>query len=215
MKFEKKYAPTTIDEFVFPTIQMKATVQRYIAEDMDGHLLLHGSFGSGKTTLANLLPFEVAKKRYPDINEVWFDTMAGNEVNVAALTKIKAAVELVHLELPCQVIVIDEADTMTPQAMQGMKKLIDDTEAYCSFIFCTNHIDKIDGGIRSRCVDLPFNRTDVPAMTNRARSIMREEGVPISEKKLEAVVHNSRGDYRKLLQMLEEICFQLSSAKAA
>ena len=53
---------------------------------------LIGPDGSGKTTLANLLPLEVAKKSNPTIEQAWYDTKAGNEVNISALVKIKDAV---------------------------------------------------------------------------------------------------------------------------
>lgn len=214
MKFETKYAPKSISEFVFPTASMKSNVELYVANQMDGHLLMHGNFGTGKTTLANLLPLEVARKTDPSANQVWFDTKAGNEINVAATRQIKLAVCMVHPQLPRQVIVIDEADTMTPGAMKAMKNLIDDTQANCSFIFCTNYLDKINGGIVSRCVTLSFDKSDVQAMTDRAQSILAAEGVVLSDEQINSLVNKSNGDFRKLLQMLEQICFRLSQVAA-
>ena len=215
MKFEKKYAPKTISEFVFPDGSMKSKVQQFIAKDMDGHLLMYGNYGSGKTTLANLIPLEVVWKIDPTIKELDYLDLAGDEVTAASINMIRTAASLYHPQLPRQVIVIDEADTIPAKAMQRMKKVIDDTERNCSDIFCTNHVDKMDQGIVSRCVGLPFTKSDTQAMADRAKDILSNEGVSLSDAVITPIVKKSKGDFRALLQDLEYLCNQVPTQKAA
>ena len=55
MKCETKYAPSNLDEVIYPSVAVERRIKGYASRQMEGHVMLHGSNGTGKTTLANLL----------------------------------------------------------------------------------------------------------------------------------------------------------------
>jgi len=212
MNYENKYAPKNLAEYVWPSKTAKAKVGIYIKNEMDGHLLLHGRYGTGKTTLSKLLSLEIARQTDPTCTEVWNLGIAGHQVNTASLDKLRINACLVQFQLPKQLIVIDEADQMTHKAMDSMKKVMDDTQAFCSFIFCTNYVGKIEGGIHSRCVDICFDSFDENAMIKRAKTILLAEGVELPDEQVKQWVVASNGDYRQLMQSLEIAVFSMDEA---
>ncbi len=215
MRFETKYAPANLSEYIYPDQTAKAKVDLYIQNQMDGNLLLHGKYGSGKTTLAGLIPLSIVRQNDPNCQHVWYQHKAGYEVLIDELKKLKDQASMVHPQLPKQLIVIDEADMMSPKAMEATKKVMDDTKRSCSFIFCTNHIDKIEGGIKSRCVGISFDRSDVSAIFKRASHILAQENVVLPKANIMALIEKSGGDFRNLLQELEAICFSVHGKNAA
>lgn len=212
MKFELKYAPQSINEFVFPDTFVENVVREYIAKDMHCHLLMHGTHGAGKTSLAKLLPIEVAKKHNPSAVKPNYDFYCGEDVPHPSKVGVSLAFADNFGDLPRYLILIDEADMMKPPVMRGLKKAIDKNERYTSFIFCTNRFDLMDEGIVSRCVELPFIKSNIQGMKKRAEDILASEGVSVPGQQLDDLIRHSNGDFRKLLQSLEMVCYQVSES---
>ena len=55
MQFEIKYAPKNLNEVIYPNVAVQRRIQGYATGQLEGHIILHGPNGTGKTTLANLL----------------------------------------------------------------------------------------------------------------------------------------------------------------
>jgi len=66
MKCEIKYAPNDLDEVVYPSSRVERRIKGYASKQLEGHIILHGSNGTGKTTLANLLAKEIGNNQ-PDV----------------------------------------------------------------------------------------------------------------------------------------------------
>ena len=55
MKSQIKYAPTNLNEVIYPNVAVQRRIQGYATGQLEGHMILHGPNGTGKTTLAGLL----------------------------------------------------------------------------------------------------------------------------------------------------------------
>ena len=62
MKCEIKYAPNDLDELIYPNIGVERRVKGYASKQLEGHIILHGPNGTGKTTLANLLVKQIGNQ---------------------------------------------------------------------------------------------------------------------------------------------------------
>ena len=63
MKCEIKYAPKDLDEVIYPSLRIEKRIKGYASKQLEGHLILHGSNGTGKTSIANLLAKEIGNQQ--------------------------------------------------------------------------------------------------------------------------------------------------------
>jgi hypothetical protein len=59
MKTEIKYAPRNLSEIIYPSTAVERRIMGYASGQLEGHILMHGSNGTGKTSIANLLPIAI------------------------------------------------------------------------------------------------------------------------------------------------------------
>jgi DNA polymerase III delta prime subunit len=109
-----------------------------------------------------------------------------------------------------KVVFLDEADRLKPEVQDGLKGLIEQTQANCRFIFTTNNISKIIEPIKSRCqfVDFNFSQSDTQELMityfKRMCWILENEGVEFEKKALAEFVKLKYPDFRKILNELQK-----------
>ncbi len=207
MNYEYKYAPKTLHEVIFPTVRAEQIIKGMVP-DMGRNLILYGPAGTGKTTCAKLIPLEVARARTnnPDLTEVYYISHTGDELNIDKIKQLGEQVGMVNIgQLPKHVIVIDEADRMSPAAMEVLKIAMDKGADRAVWIFCTNKLDKFASPVLSRCTVLDFAQYDEEPMFERAETIFANENVKVPEEKIKGLVRAANGDIRKLNQHLQEV----------
>ena len=169
----EKYRPDTIDGYVFKDTTHKEQIKGWIDKGTIPHLLLSGSAGIGKTTLAKIL-----------INQLGVQE---TDVLIANGSKEGRKIDWVDkLIMFCQtmpwgdfkVVLIDEADYMNINSVQpALRNLMEEYSTGVRFILTCNYPNKIMPAIHSRCQHLHFEKIDSTEYTARIAEILINEGV--------------------------------------
>lgn len=198
----EKYRPKTVQECILPD-DLKNTFQQYVDRKEIPNLLLCGTAGVGKTTIAKALCEEVGCD-YLMIN-------GSDEGNIDTFRyKIKNYGSTMSFTGAKKVIIIDEADYLNPNSTQpAMRRAIEELAHNCTFIMTCNYKHRIIEPLHSRCavVEFRLRKEDRPKMAKqfmeRATQILDSESVPYDGKVLAEVIMKYFPDYRRVLNELQ------------
>jgi DNA polymerase III delta prime subunit len=202
MLWVEKYRPKTIDECILPE-NLKNTFKEFVNQNKIPNLLLSGSAGVGKTTVAKAL-----------CNEVGCDYMVINGSDESGIdvlrTKIKNYASSVSLSGGRKVIIIDEADYLNPNSTQpAMRGAIEEFAVNCSFIFTCNYKNRIIDPIHSRCsvIDFKINNGQKVKMASaffkRIEGILYSENIKFDKEVIAALITKHFPDNRRVLNELQ------------
>jgi DNA polymerase III delta prime subunit len=190
-----------VEDCILPDA-IKSTFLEYVAKKEIPNLLLSGSAGVGKTTIAKALCEEVGCD-YIVIN-------GSDESGIDVLrTKIKNYASSVSLSGGRKVVIIDEADYLNPNSTQpAMRGAIEEFSSNCSFIFTCNFKNRIIDPIHSRCsvIDFKINGSKqamAAQFFKRVEWILEQEGVTYSKDAVAAVITKHFPDNRRVLNELQ------------
>ena len=195
----EKYRPSTMADYVFTDATLKQQVETWVREKSIPHLLLSGSPGTGKTTLAKMLIAEL------DIDE--YDVMFSNGSKEGR--KIEWVDKLINF---CQtmpfgrfkIVLIDEADFLNPNSVQpALRSLMEDYSETVRFIMTCNYPNKILPALHSRCQGFHIDKTDPTEFTARAATVLVSENVEFDLDTLDSYIKATYPDLRKCLQLLQ------------
>jgi replication factor C small subunit len=195
----EKYRPNTVDGYVFVDQSQREQVQQWIQDGSIPHLMLSGSAGTGKTTLAKLLINELGVDEY--------DVMWANGSKEAR--KIEWVDKLISF---CQtmpfgkfkVVLIDEADYMNKDSVQpALRNLMEDYSQTVRFILTCNYPHKIIAPIHSRCQGFHIVKTDHVEFTARVATVLLEENIAFDMDVLDSYVKATYPDLRKCLNLVQ------------
>jgi DNA polymerase III delta prime subunit len=195
----EQYRPNTVDGYVFVDDAQRQQVQQWIKDGSIPHLMLSGSAGTGKTTLAKLLINQLGVDQY--------DVMYANGSKDAR--KVEWVDKLINF---CQtmpygkfkVVLIDEADYMNINSVQpALRNLMEDYSQTVRFILTCNFPSKILPPIHSRCQGFHIAKTDHTEFTARVATILVTEGVEFDLDTLDSYVKATYPDLRKCLNLVQ------------
>ena len=199
----EKYRPTTIEECILPE-DTKKVFKGFLEQEEIPNLLLSGSAGVGKTTIAKALCEELGADSYVinGSDEGRFLDTIRNQAKTFA-SNVSLTSESHH-----KVIIVDEADNTTPDVQLLLRASIEEFQKNCRFIFTCNYKNKIIQPLHSRCSVVDFNiKKDkqklAEAFFGRVCEILRKESVKFEDRVVAEVVTKYFPDFRRTLNELQ------------
>jgi DNA polymerase III delta prime subunit len=197
----EKYRPKRINEYVYKDTGQKRQIETWIKDGSFPHLLLSGSAGIGKTTLAKILINEIG---IPDYD--FLEINASRENNVDTVRdKIINFVQMIPFG-PFKVVLLDEADYLTPNAQAILRGVMETYSDHSRFILTCNYPNKILPAIHSRCQGFHVEKTDQIEFTARIATILVEEGIEFELDDLDTFVKLKYPDMRKCINIVQQHC---------
>ncbi|CCG42844.1 AAA family ATPase [Magnetospirillum molischianum] len=203
-KFLTKHQPSSLDQIIFPDMATELKFSSYVDGYGFDHILMHGPHGTGKSTLARLLPkliasdlkdgdfmfFDAAKDgsatRFRELADSFFATTAWNDTGY-------------------KFFVIDEADSLSAEAKRLLRGIFDRANGNTMIMVTSNDLSKIDPGIVDRCKVFNFSCSEPTYQLYRAQQILQAEGVDIPEAVLFDFIKVHGHSIRELMRSLEDI----------
>jgi len=197
----EKYRPTSFEGFVGQEEIVKR-VKNLVSSLNIPHLLFAGPAGTGKSTLALIvvkqLFGEAWKENYLELN-------ASDERGIDVVRqKVKDFARTKSIgNVPFKVIFLDEADALTREAQQALRRTMENFTTTCRFILSCNYSSKIIDPIQSRCAVFRFKLLEKKDIDKVIKKITEKENLEIDEKADSTIYEASEGDCRRVINLMQ------------
>jgi DNA polymerase III delta prime subunit len=195
----EKYRPKTVDGYVFRDDHQRKQIATWIKDKSIPHLILSGVAGIGKTTLAKILINEIGIEDY-DVLEINASRQRGIDVIRDTITNFVGMIPFG----PFKVVLLDEADFLTPEAQATMRGVMEEYHTTARFILTCNYPNRIIPALHSRCQGFHVERTDQTEYTARVATILVEENIEFDLDTLDMYVKVAYPDLRKCIQLVQQ-----------
>jgi len=197
----EKYRPRSLDEIVNQEEIVKR-LKKFVEEKNMPHLLFVGPPGTGKTTAAHALAHDLYGENY---RQYMLELNASDERGIDTIrTKVKEfARSRTPPNVPFKIVLLDEADNMTADAQQALRRLMEMYTVSTRFILIANFPSKIIEPIQSRCAIFRFTPLKKEDVIARLKWICEQEHCKYTMEGLETIYEVSEGDMRRAINILQ------------
>lgn len=198
----EKYRPKTVADTILPD-ELKKTFQQFVDQKNIPNLILAGTAGVGKTTIAKAM-CEQLDCDYIVVN----GSMNGNIDTLR--NDISQFASSVSLSGGRKIVILDEADYLNPQSTQpALRNFMEEFSANCGFILTCNFVDRIIEPLHSRCSVVKFKipKSELPALAKqfmqRVCGILEAESIPYEKAVVAEVIKSHFPDWRRVINELQ------------
>lgn len=197
----EKYRPRTLTEIINQT-EIVDRLKGFVETNTMPHCLFAGPAGTGKTTAALSLARDLFKENYADS---LFELNASDERGINVVReRVKTFARTRSLGgIPFKILVLDEADNMTSDAQQALRRTMERYTETCRFILICNYSSRIIDPIQSRCAPFRFTPLDDDDIQGRLSYVAQNEGLELRADGMQAILTECQGDLRKAFNTLQ------------
>lgn len=205
LMWSEKYRPKKLSEVVDQKEIVKGIGNLIKSPDIP-HMLFAGPAGVGKTTSALCIAVEL-------LGEEWrknsLELNASDERGIKMVReRVKEFAASVKLATDKEfgkpkIIILDEADEMTPEAQTALRRIIEDSARTTRFIIICNYLSQIIEPIQSRCVVFRFTRLPKEEIIDHLQTICEKEKVKYEEKAIAQIFDATGGDLRHSINIMQ------------
>ena len=200
--YVEKYRPATIEECILPE-NLKSVFAKMVSEKSFPNMLLCGTAGLGKTTVAKALCQELG------LEYLLINASEDNGIDVLR-NRIRRFASESSLVGGVKVVILDEADHLNPTSTQpALRGFIEEFHKNCRFIMTCNFKNKVIDPLHSRCTPIEFNSSKkviaqlCAQFLRRACSILDKEGIKYEKKIVAELIMQFAPDWRRVLNELQ------------
>lgn len=208
--FEDKYKPLKLSKVVYESDKLKNIFKRMSVVPQTKAILLYGSFGTGKSTIASLLPYEID----PSIDDFAVKWIGADNLHNYNAKKHEIENHIKSGFYPFSYIIIDEFDNYPIVFQQTLKNIMDRWKGRVLFIFTTNYLSKVDPGIQSRCKKVAITHPEAIRWVTRFKEICKLEKLPSPSNQDIVTMLTNGNDGREVLEIIEDYCVKVQIAQA-
>ena len=190
----EKYRPQVLEDYVGNEI-IKSKIADYLKQGSIQNLLFYGVAGTGKTTLAKL----ITKNLNCDLlylnasDERGIDTIREKIIPFASSMSFNDV----------KIIILDEADYLTPQAQATLRNTIESCSKTTRFILTCNYLERIISPLQSRCQTFEITPPSKQEVNYKCQNILTKEKILFYDNNIEDVINTHYPDIRKIINTLQ------------
>ena len=186
----EKYRPTSLQDLVLEPGRVEK-FQEMLSVGEVPHLMLLGTPGSGKTTLAKILIAGL------DCDVLVLNSSADRGIDIVR-DRVKSFVTL-RSNKRWRIVLLEEADNLTTDAQQAMRNLMEEYSLRARFIMTGNYRNRLIDPIKSRCQVFEFSALPQKECAKRLRFILDAENIKYDVDSVLTVVSMYYPDMRKII----------------
>ena len=207
-----KYRPKKTEEIISQDHVIKVLEKSVKTGDFP-NLLFYGPPGTGKTSTILVIAMKLFGQKMFDDRVIELNASDERGISVVRekikdYARMSIASDVKNKNIPnFKLIILDEADSMTPKAQFALRKIIEDYSNTTRFCFICNYINRIILPIKSRCEKIRFNPVKTEPMGIKLKEIANNEKVNIDNKSINTIIDVSNGDMRQAIMLLWNLNF--------
>ncbi|XP_037934935.1 replication factor C subunit 5-like isoform X1 [Teleopsis dalmanni] len=202
MPWVEKYRPAKLDDLISHE-EIISTINRFINQKQLPHLLFYGPPGTGKTSTI----LACAKQLYTpaQFKSMVLELNASDDrgINIVRGQILNFASTRTIFSGTFKLIILDEADAMTNDAQNALRRIIEKYTENVRFCVICNYLSKIIPAVQSRCTRFRFAPLSPEQILPRLDKIVEMEKLNVTEDGKKALMTLSKGDMRKVLNVLQ------------